>query len=92
MMEEVTDREFEEAKHLEYRELCGIISYAATCTKLVMRYSISICGRHRSKWGKKQFNIMMKVVRACKEQDFAQHYEKQDFPKIKMNIAWEIYS
>ena len=61
MMEEVADEDFEEAKHLEYREVCGIISYAATCTKLEMRYSISVCGRHRSKWGKKQFNIMMKV-------------------------------
>jgi hypothetical protein len=61
MMEEVSDEEFEEAKHLEYRELCGIISYPASCTKLEMRYAVSICGRHRSKWGKKQFEIMLKV-------------------------------
>jgi hypothetical protein len=61
MMDEVSDEEFDEAKHLEYRELCGIISYPASCTKLEMRYAVSICGRHRSKWGKKQFGIMLKV-------------------------------
>jgi hypothetical protein len=61
MMEEVSDEEFDEAKHLEYRELCGIISYPASCTKLEMRYAVSICGRHRSKWGRKQFEIMLKV-------------------------------
>jgi hypothetical protein len=26
-----------------------------------MRYAISICGKHRSKWGVKQFNILKKV-------------------------------
>ncbi len=61
MMEEVSDEDYEEAKHLEYRELCGIISYPASCTKLEMRYAVSICGRHRSKWGRKQFDIMLKV-------------------------------
>jgi hypothetical protein len=61
MMEDVTDEDFEEAKHLEYREVCGIISYPASCTKLELRYAVSVCGRHRSKWGKKQFGIMLKV-------------------------------
>jgi hypothetical protein len=31
------------------------------------------------------FNLLMKVVRSCKEEDFANHYEKQDFPKVKMS-------
>jgi hypothetical protein len=59
--EEVSDTEVEEAKHLEYRELLGIVSYPASCVKLEMRYAISICGKHRSRWGKKQFNILKKV-------------------------------
>jgi hypothetical protein len=58
---EVTDEEWEEAKHLEFRELLGTVSYPASCVKLEMRYAISICGRHRTKWGVKQFNILKKV-------------------------------
>jgi hypothetical protein len=61
MQEEVTDEEFEAAKDLEYRELCGIVSYPAACTKLEMRYAVSVCGKHRSKWGIKQFKILKKV-------------------------------
>ena len=61
MQEEVTDEEFEIAKNLPYRELCGVLSYQASCTKLEMRYSVSVCGRHRQKWGVKQFKIMLKV-------------------------------
>ena len=30
------------------------------------------------------FNLMMKVVRACSETQFTEHFEKQDYPKIKM--------
>ena len=59
--EEVTDEEHEAAKHLEYRELLGIISYPASCVKLEMRYAISICGRHRGKWGVKQFKVLRKL-------------------------------
>jgi hypothetical protein len=58
---EVTDDEAEEAANLPYREVCGIVSYPASCTKLEMRYAISVCGRHRSKWGKRQFKILLKV-------------------------------
>jgi hypothetical protein len=61
MQEEVSDEEFEAAKKLPYRELCGVISYQASCTKLELRYSISVCGRHRQKWGVKQFKVMLKV-------------------------------
>jgi hypothetical protein len=59
--EEVTDEQVAEALDLPYREVCGIISYPASCTKLEMRYAISVCGKHRSRWGKKQFKIMLKV-------------------------------
>jgi hypothetical protein len=58
---EVTDKEFEEAKHLEFRELLAVVSYPTSCVKLEMRYAISICGKHRGKWGLKQFKILMKV-------------------------------
>lgn len=31
------------------------------------------------------FNMMMKVVRACNESQFTEHFEKQDFPKCKFS-------
>jgi hypothetical protein len=58
---EITDEEAEEGKHLPYRELLGVVSYAASCTKLEMRYAVSVCGRHRGKWGVKQFEILKKM-------------------------------
>jgi hypothetical protein len=61
MQSEVSDEEYEQAKDLPYRELCGVLSYQASCTKLEMRYSVSVCGKHRQKWGVKQFKIMLKV-------------------------------
>ncbi|MEK2688921.1 hypothetical protein [Bdellovibrio sp. GT3] len=33
------------------------------------------------------FNLMMKIVRAGDEAKFVEHFEKQDFPKIKMGPA-----
>ena len=48
---EVTDADFEEAKHLPYRELLGTVSYPAACVKLEMRYCVSVLGRFRGKWG-----------------------------------------
>ncbi len=61
LTEEVTDEQAKEGKHLPYRELLGVISYQASCTKLEMRYAVSICGKHRGKWGVKQFGILKKA-------------------------------
>lgn len=33
------------------------------------------------------FNLMLKIVRNCNESQFAEHFEKKDFPKIKMGPA-----
>lgn len=32
-------------------------------------------------------NLLLKVVRACNDDQFAAHFEKNDFPKIKMGAA-----
>ena len=61
MLETVSDDEFNEAKILPYRELCGVISYPAACSKLEMRFAVSVCGRFRDKWGAKQFKILTKA-------------------------------
>lgn len=31
------------------------------------------------------FNLMMKIVRACNETQFTEHFEKQDYPKNKFS-------
>jgi hypothetical protein len=51
MEEEVTDKQFEEAKHLLFRQLAGVCSCPAACIKLEMQLAISARGRHRGKWG-----------------------------------------
>ena len=33
------------------------------------------------------FGLMMKIVRACNETQFCEHFEKQDFPKAKFGPA-----
>lgn len=33
------------------------------------------------------FNMMMKIARACDEAKFTEHFDKADFPKIKMGPA-----
>lgn len=33
------------------------------------------------------FNLLIKVIRNCKEEDFCNYCEKEDFPKIKMGPA-----
>jgi hypothetical protein len=33
------------------------------------------------------FNLMVKVARACDEAKFTEHFEKCDFPKVKMGPA-----
>lgn len=33
------------------------------------------------------FGLLIKVVRACDETTFKEHFEKKDFPKVKMGPA-----
>jgi hypothetical protein len=61
MQDEVSDAEVEEAKDLEFRGLLGIVSYPASCVKLEMRYAVSILGKHRGRWGVKQFKVLKKL-------------------------------
>ncbi len=32
-------------------------------------------------------NLLLKIVRGCKQEEFANHFEKEDFPKVKMGPA-----
>lgn len=33
------------------------------------------------------FSLLMKIVKTCNEESFSQHFEKTDFPKVKMGPA-----
>ncbi len=33
------------------------------------------------------FNLMIKIMRACNQEQFTAHFEKSDFPKIKFGPA-----
>ncbi len=33
------------------------------------------------------FGLLIKIVRACKVEEFAEHFSKQDFPKVKFGPA-----
>jgi hypothetical protein len=35
------------------------------------------------------FNLLIKVVRACDAEKFAEHFEKQDLPKVRLGPAEE---
>jgi len=34
-------------------------------------------------------NLLVKIVKACSADQFSEHFEKQDFPKIRMSAAEE---
>ena len=61
MEEDASDDEHEKAKNLPYRELCGVYSYPAPCSKLEIWYAISVCGRCRGKWGRRQLDVLRKM-------------------------------
>ena len=61
LLGDVTDAEWEQARDLPYRELCGVISYPAACSKPEMRLAVSMCGRYRDRWGVKQFKVLKKA-------------------------------
>lgn len=40
-----------------------------------------------AKFTEVHFNLLVKVVRACSETQFVEHFEKNDFPKVKLGAA-----
>ena len=61
LQEKVTEDEWMQARELPFRELCGVISYPAACSKVEMRLAVSMCGRYRDKWGIRQFSVLKKT-------------------------------
>ena len=57
-----TEEEFEDAKHLQFPQLLGQIQYPTVYTKLEMRFAVSLISRHRSKWSRRSFDILVKAL------------------------------
>jgi hypothetical protein len=62
LLTEPTEDEIKEAEHLPYPNLLGVVQYPSAFTKPEMRYSMSVLSRHRTKWGKRHFIILLKSL------------------------------
>jgi hypothetical protein len=88
LTKEVSDEQVEEAKHLPFRELLGVISYHASCTKLEMRYAVSVCGKHRGRWGVEQFNILKKLFEYGYTTRFTGLIYSKGLDMHGLNVLW----
>ena len=62
LLTEPTEQEIKEAEHLPYPNLLGVIQYPSAFSKPEMRYAMSVLSRHRTKWGKRHFVILLKSL------------------------------
>jgi hypothetical protein len=62
MLTEPTEEEVKEAEHLPFPNLLGVVQYPSAFTKPEMRYAMSVLSRHRTRWGKRHFFILLKSL------------------------------
>jgi hypothetical protein len=62
LLTEPTEEEMKEAEHLPFPNLLGVVQYPSAFTKPEMRYAMSVLSRHRAKWGKRHFLILLKSL------------------------------
>jgi hypothetical protein len=62
LLTEPTDKEVKEAEHLPFPNLLGVVQYPSAFTKPEMRYAMSVLSRHRTRWGKIHFVILLKSL------------------------------
>ena len=62
LLTEPSEEEIKEAEHLPYPNLLGVVQYPSAFTKPEMRYAMSVLSRHRTKWGKRHFVILIKSL------------------------------
>jgi hypothetical protein len=59
LLTEPTEEEVKEAEHLPFQNLLGVVQYPSTFSKPEMRYAMSVLSRHRTRWGKRHFLILL---------------------------------
>jgi len=62
LLDVATDAEVEEAKHLPFPQLLGVVQYPSAFTKLELRFAVSFLSRHRGKWATRHFKGLLKVL------------------------------
>jgi hypothetical protein len=62
MIDVATDDEVNEAKHLPFPQLLGVVQYPSAFTKLELRYAVSFLSRHRGKWAVRHFKGLLKIL------------------------------
>ena len=62
LLTEPTEEEVKEAEHLPYPNLLGVVQYPSAFSKPEMRYAMSVLSRHRTRWGKRHFVILLKSL------------------------------
>ena len=62
LLVEPSSAEIEEAKHLPYRSVLGVVQYPSAYTRLDMKYAMSTLSRFRTRWGPNHFKILLKAL------------------------------
>jgi hypothetical protein len=62
LLTEPSEEEIKDAEHLPYPNLLGVVQYPSAFTKPEMRYAMSVLSRHRTKWSKRHFAILIKSL------------------------------
>jgi hypothetical protein len=62
LLTEPSEEEIKEAEHLPFPNLLGVVQYPSAFTKPEMRYAMSVLSRHRTKWGKRHFVVLLKSL------------------------------
>jgi hypothetical protein len=62
LLVEPTEEEIKAGEHLPFPNVLGVVQYPSNFTKLEMRYAMSVLSRHRTKWGKTHFEILLKAL------------------------------
>ena len=62
LLVEPTEEEKEDAAHLPYRELLGVVNYAYSNTKLEGRYYMSLLARFANGWSARHFKGLVKTL------------------------------
>lgn len=65
MIEDATDAEYEEAKHLPMKSVLGTLGFPAMHTKMEIRAALRMLQRHAHKWSVTHFEYALMILEYC---------------------------
>ena len=60
--DKATEEEIEEAKHLPYRQLVGVLQYPVAYTKPEMKFAVSYLSEYNCGWSKEMFALALRTL------------------------------